>query len=68
VARAAGVVAKPSGAGGGDCGIAFARSAAEADALRGAWRDAGIVPLPVGIARDGVATTPDPEGDEVSFA
>jgi phosphomevalonate kinase len=68
IARAAGVAAKPSGAGGGDCGIAFARSGAEADALRAAWRDAGIVPLPVGIAPDGVASAPDPEGDEVSLA
>src|SRR5262249_22523447 len=33
-ARRVGVVAKPSGAGGGDCGIAFATSAAEAQAVR----------------------------------
>jgi phosphomevalonate kinase len=53
-ARRAGAVAKPSGAGGGDCGIAFARSSAQADAVRAAWRAAGIVPLPLAIAADGV--------------
>jgi len=52
-ARDAGAVAKPSGAGGGDCGVAFATSPAQADAVRAAWRDAGIVPLPLAIAAIG---------------
>jgi phosphomevalonate kinase len=55
VARRAGAVAKPSGAGGGDCGIALASSPSVAAAVRAAWRDAGILPLDVTIAADGVA-------------
>ena len=43
-ANRAGAAAKPSGAGGGDCGIAFATSAAQATAVQAAWRDAGILP------------------------
>lgn len=54
-ANRAGAAAKPSGAGGGDCGIAFATSAAQATAVQAAWRDAGILPLPVAIAAEGVA-------------
>lgn len=53
-ARRAGAAAKPSGAGGGDCGIALCRSAAEARAVRAAWRDAGIVPLDLTVAPEGV--------------
>lgn len=53
-ARGVGAVAKPSGAGAGDCGIALVRSDAEAAAVRAAWRAAGIVPLDVAIAADGV--------------
>ncbi len=49
-----GAAAKPSGAGGGDCGIALATSAAQASAVRAAWQDAGILPLPVTIAERGV--------------
>ena len=66
-AQHAGATAKPAGAGGGDCGIALARSAAEAEAVRAAWRAAGIVPLDVGIATAGAravrATAP---ADEVA--
>jgi len=54
VAQRLGIAAKPSGAGAGDCAIAFARSPAEAEALRAAWRDAGFVLLPLEIAREGV--------------
>jgi len=54
VARRAGAVAKPSGAGGGDCGIAFATSAAQAAAVRTAWEAEGILPLPLAIAPAGV--------------
>jgi len=53
-ARGVGAVAKPSGAGAGDCGIALVRSENEAAAVRAAWRAAGIVPLDVAIAADGV--------------
>lgn len=62
-ARREGVAAKPSGAGGGDCGIAFATSVAEAERVRAAWQAVGIVPLPLALgaeglvheARDGIA-------------
>jgi phosphomevalonate kinase len=53
-ARRAGAVAKPSGAGGGDCGIALATSARVAAAVRAAWQEAGIVPLEVAVAPVGV--------------
>jgi len=53
-ARRVGAAAKPSGAGGGDCGIALATSEAQADAVRAAWRAEGIVPLSVAIAAEGV--------------
>jgi phosphomevalonate kinase len=53
VAREAGAVAKPSGAGGGDCGIAIAPSPRVAAAVRAAWRDAGILPLDVTVATTG---------------
>ena len=53
-ARRVGAAAKPAGAGGGDCGIALATSPAQADAVCAAWRAAGIVPLPVTIAAEGV--------------
>jgi phosphomevalonate kinase len=53
-ARRAGAAAKPSGAGGGDCGIALVDSPARADAVRAAWRAAGIVPLAIAIAAHGV--------------
>ena len=53
-ARRVGAAAKPSGAGGGDCGIALATSGAQADAVAAAWRAEGIVPLPVAIAAEGV--------------
>lgn len=54
VAGRLGIAAKPSGAGAGDCAVAFARSPAEAETLRAAWRDAGFLPLPLGIEHDGV--------------
>jgi len=52
-ARKAGAVAKPSGAGGGDCGIAVATTPRVAAAVRAAWRDAGILPLDVVVAGAG---------------
>jgi phosphomevalonate kinase len=55
VARRAGAAAKPSGAGGGDCGIALAPTPSVAAAVRAAWRDAGILPLDVTVACDGAS-------------
>jgi mevalonate kinase len=54
VAGRLGIAAKPSGAGGGDCGIALVGSAREATELARAWREAGIVPLEVAVAAEGV--------------
>jgi phosphomevalonate kinase len=54
VADRLGIAAKPSGAGGGDCGIALVRSAREGAELARAWREAGIVPLEVAVANEGV--------------
>ena len=54
-AHRAGAVAKPSGAGGGDCGIALASSPTVAAAVRAAWRDAGILPLDITVAHEGAA-------------
>ncbi|MED3735399.1 phosphomevalonate kinase [Virgibacillus pantothenticus] len=50
---------KPSGAGGGDCGIAFMSSKEAAEALMEAWEKAGIKPL---------ALQPHPHGAMVSEA
>ncbi|WP_420855424.1 phosphomevalonate kinase [Virgibacillus indicus] len=44
---------KPSGAGGGDCGIAFMPSKEEADQLMHAWSEAGIKPLPIHVNKAG---------------
>jgi phosphomevalonate kinase len=53
-ANRAGAVAKPSGAGAGDCGIALATSPAQAAAVRAAWQEAGILPLEIVVADEGV--------------
>jgi phosphomevalonate kinase len=53
-ARRVGAVAKTSGAGAGDCGIALVRSPEQAEALRAAWRKAGITPLPAALTTEGV--------------
>ncbi len=50
-----GVPAKPSGAGGGDCGIALVFGAGRAEEVRRAWREVGIVPLDVAISAAGVS-------------
>lgn len=42
IAESHGGAAKPSGAGGGDCGIVLAESDVDASALAGAWESAGI--------------------------
>ncbi|GGB35564.1 phosphomevalonate kinase [Lentibacillus populi] len=44
---------KPSGAGGGDCGIAFMPSKENAQQLLKAWQDAGIKPLTINPNSDG---------------
>lgn len=52
-ARRVGAVAKPSGAGAGDCGIALATSPAQAAAVRAAWQEEGLLPLQIAIAPEG---------------
>ena len=47
IAEQLGGVAKPSGAGGGDCGIAFVSSREKADELAAAWEKAGIQTLDI---------------------
>lgn len=47
---------KSSGAGGGDCGIAFIMCAVEKQELHKAWTDVGICPLDLGISDKGVFT------------
>ncbi len=44
---------KPSGAGGGDCGIAFLPSEEQAKQLQDAWKRAGIKPLDLALHPDG---------------
>ena len=45
---------KPSGAGGGDCGIAFMPSKSQAEQLFASWEEAGIKPLPITSHPEGV--------------
>ncbi|TQJ37138.1 phosphomevalonate kinase [Streptomyces sp. NBC_00080] len=54
-AEAAGGAAKPSGAGGGDCGIALldAETPRDIDQVRERWATAGVLPLPVRPAVEG---------------
>ncbi|MBS9534988.1 phosphomevalonate kinase [Mycobacterium sp. M1] len=54
-ADAAGWVAKPSGAGGGDCGIALSdgADAADVERLRGQWETVGVRLLPLEVIGDG---------------
>ncbi|MFI1019054.1 phosphomevalonate kinase [Streptomyces sp. NPDC020965] len=54
-AEAVGGAAKPSGAGGGDCGIALLDAGAPRDIarLRARWAAAGVVPLPIRPAAEG---------------
>ncbi|WP_030857835.1 phosphomevalonate kinase [Streptomyces sp. NRRL S-37] len=54
-AEAVGAAAKPSGAGGGDCGIALLDATAPRDTARlhERWASAGVVPLPVRPAAEG---------------
>ncbi len=54
IARTEGAGAKVSGAGGGDCGIAFTRCGDTAARIRAAWRVAGITPLALDLDQEGV--------------
>jgi phosphomevalonate kinase len=47
LAEQLGGAGKPSGAGGGDCGIAFMPTKESAEALLQAWQQANIKPLPI---------------------
>lgn len=53
VARHPDVAAKPSGAGGGDCGIAFARGRSLAEQVSAAWREAGLTPVDLSVGAPG---------------
>jgi phosphomevalonate kinase len=53
-ARRLGAAVKPSGAGGGDCGVALVRSTAAAAALHEAWQADGIQPVALAAAASGV--------------
>jgi phosphomevalonate kinase len=55
-AEAVGGAAKPSGAGGGDCGIALLDAEAPHDIsqVRQRWAAAGVVPLPIRPALEGI--------------
>ena len=55
LARAAGCVYKPSGAGGGDCGIAFARDPARIQSMRKSARESGYALLDLELAADGLS-------------
>ena len=48
---------KSSGAGGGDCGIAFLKDAAQVDALYDVWKEDNIRPLKVAVSQMGAAIT-----------
>ena len=54
IARRLGAAVKPSGAGGGDCGVALVSSVAAATVLREAWQADGIEPLRLGATTAGV--------------
>lgn len=53
-AAACDTTGKPSGAGGGDCGIALAFDSQQADCLRERWLQQGIRPLSLAIAPRGL--------------
>lgn len=60
VAESCGAAAKPSGAGGGDCGIALLPAHHSAELLRRRWTAAGITPVPLRVTA-GVADDTGPE-------
>ncbi len=58
LAKEAGVVYKPCGAGGGDIGVAFTDDAAAAARFARQAADMGFPPLPLETARHGIRVTP----------
>lgn len=56
-AHEAGGAGKPSGAGGGDCGIALIFGEREAARLTVLWQEAGLVPLRLGTQDAGITIT-----------
>jgi phosphomevalonate kinase len=52
IAEDHGAAAKPSGAGGGDCGIALAPNHTDAQAILAGWEAEGIRPLPLAAHRE----------------
>ena len=54
IAEEAGGAGKLSGAGGGDCGIAVCWDEETAERIKKGWKEAGLVPLDVGIDERGV--------------
>lgn len=52
---------KSSGAGGGDCGIAFVKDGVEQERLYKKWTAVGIQPLRLSIAKDGATVITDNE-------
>ncbi|WP_331713736.1 phosphomevalonate kinase [Lentibacillus sp. JNUCC-1] len=60
LAEAEGGAGKSSGAGGGDCGIAFMTTKAQVDRLSASWHEAGIESLPLKMAPRGAAITNKP--------
>lgn len=48
---------KPSGAGGGDCGIAFMEEENQAEELNNVWRNHGITPLNLSVSSNGALVT-----------
>lgn len=56
-AEVCGGAAKPSGAGGGDCGLALIAGAERALSLQAAWRKAGIEPLDLAVSETGATVT-----------
>lgn len=53
-AELCGGAGKPSGAGGGDCGVALIFGDNRAESLYAAWEKAGLMPLRLGVAETGV--------------
>lgn len=67
-AEQCGGAGKPSGAGGGDCGVALLPAAAELSRLRAHWAAAGVAPLPVRTADGRDAMSAERKDDHVRLA
>lgn len=64
IAHEAGAAGKLSGAGGGDCGYAICWDEMTARKVEAGWRDAGIVPIRLEVARGGVVEVPVDGGSD----